>query len=512
MQEGVAFRGDVMRLLRSLIPDLFLVAIATVLAVALRDNFDVSQDQIAALLPYATLTGIFAAIMLPSFGVTHSMWRFTSMRDYLSIVAAAGAIIVGALVAGFVINRLEGIARSLPILQGLLMVSLLVGARIAARVRHASSIRPARSPIPRPTQDTVLVVGLNRLTELYLHCAAELAAERVRIAGILDPGGHVGQSLYGHRVLGAPEQVADMLRDLEIRGVFVNRIVVTLPLNSLAPAARDALRTVEANTTIAIEFLDQKMGFEHPVAGAGERASQAIQPMADEQVFAFSAADAFKKSPYVRVKRALDIVAAFVLLVALSPLMALVGILVAYDVGLPILFWQQRPGLAGRPFRVYKFRTMGAAHDACGRRRPDSRADFGNRACLAPHAARRTPAAVQHPGRPHVVCRTAAAASGRPVRKLCGAVAGAPWPHRLGAGQGRARDLRCRQSRARRLVRQQPVLGARCEDPIGHRADGPVWRAGDPSSDYSGLARPARRRHLFGERVTPKPVLVCSDR
>ena len=128
-----------MRLLRSLIPDLFLVAIATVLAVALRDNFDVSQDRIAALLPYATLTGIFAAIMLPSFGVTHSMWRFTSMRDYLSIVAAAGAIIVGALVAGFVINRLEGIARSLPILQGLLLVSLLVGARIAARVRAAGS-------------------------------------------------------------------------------------------------------------------------------------------------------------------------------------------------------------------------------------------------------------------------------------------------------------------------------------------------------------------------------------
>ena len=38
--------------------------------------------------------------------------------------------------------------------------------------------------------------------------------------------------------------------------------------------------------------------------------------------------------------------------------MAITGVLVALDVGLPVLFWQQRPGLYGKPFRLYKFRTM----------------------------------------------------------------------------------------------------------------------------------------------------------
>ncbi len=40
--------------------------------------------------------------------------------------------------------------------------------------------------------------------------------------------------------------------------------------------------------------------------------------------------------------------------------------------GTPVLFWQQRPGLGGRPFRLYKFRTMRAGHDANGRRLSDA--------------------------------------------------------------------------------------------------------------------------------------------
>jgi lipopolysaccharide/colanic/teichoic acid biosynthesis glycosyltransferase len=45
---------------------------------------------------------------------------------------------------------------------------------------------------------------------------------------------------------------------------------------------------------------------------------------------------------------------------------------VAVRLGFPIVFWQHRPGLAGRSFRLYKFRTMGASHGPDGRRLPDA--------------------------------------------------------------------------------------------------------------------------------------------
>jgi len=61
---------------------------------------------------------------------------------------------------------------------------------------------------------------------------------------------------------------------------------------------------------------------------------------------------------YDAVKRLLDIVASAVLLVVLSPVLALTAILVRIKLGAPVIFSQPRPGKDGRIFTVYKFRSM----------------------------------------------------------------------------------------------------------------------------------------------------------
>jgi lipopolysaccharide/colanic/teichoic acid biosynthesis glycosyltransferase len=62
------------------------------------------------------------------------------------------------------------------------------------------------------------------------------------------------------------------------------------------------------------------------------------------------------------MKRLLDIVASLLLLVLLAPIMAVIALGVLFDVGAPVLFRQVRPGLHGRPFTLFKFRTMRGAH------------------------------------------------------------------------------------------------------------------------------------------------------
>jgi sugar transferase EpsL len=57
-------------------------------------------------------------------------------------------------------------------------------------------------------------------------------------------------------------------------------------------------------------------------------------------------------------KRLFDIIAALIGLSILSPVILLTAILVRIFLGSPILFRQQRPGYKGRPFFIYKFRTM----------------------------------------------------------------------------------------------------------------------------------------------------------
>jgi lipopolysaccharide/colanic/teichoic acid biosynthesis glycosyltransferase len=73
------------------------------------------------------------------------------------------------------------------------------------------------------------------------------------------------------------------------------------------------------------------------------------------------------------VKPVLDRAAALLLLVLLSPCLAVLALLVRSKLGSPVLFRQARPGLHGVPFLMFKFRTMTDERDADGRLLPDVR-------------------------------------------------------------------------------------------------------------------------------------------
>lgn len=72
------------------------------------------------------------------------------------------------------------------------------------------------------------------------------------------------------------------------------------------------------------------------------------------------------------LKRLFDLVAAVAGLVLLSPVMAIVAILVRRKLGSPVLFRQVRPGIHGKPFEMVKFRTMRDAVDSQGNLLPDA--------------------------------------------------------------------------------------------------------------------------------------------
>ena len=58
------------------------------------------------------------------------------------------------------------------------------------------------------------------------------------------------------------------------------------------------------------------------------------------------------------IKRPLDFCLSLGALVILSPVMGVTAILVKTQLGTPVLFVQERPGLNGEIFKMYKFRTM----------------------------------------------------------------------------------------------------------------------------------------------------------
>lgn len=81
----------------------------------------------------------------------------------------------------------------------------------------------------------------------------------------------------------------------------------------------------------------------------------------------------FTKTSLVHLmKRFCDIVGSAAALFFLSPILIGVGFLVRLNLGSPVVFHQLRPGLNGKTFNMFKFRSMANSTDKYGRLMPDS--------------------------------------------------------------------------------------------------------------------------------------------
>ena len=81
------------------------------------------------------------------------------------------------------------------------------------------------------------------------------------------------------------------------------------------------------------------------------------------------------------LKRFFDLCLGLIMIIFLMPLMAVIAVLILLKMGQPVLFRQLRPGLKGKPFYLYKFRTMADAVDEAGNLLPDEQrlTGFGSR-------------------------------------------------------------------------------------------------------------------------------------
>ena len=71
------------------------------------------------------------------------------------------------------------------------------------------------------------------------------------------------------------------------------------------------------------------------------------------------------------VKRPQDILLSLIALIVFSPILLVTAVLVRVKLGSPVIFKQKRPGLDGKIFTLYKFRTMTDAKDKEGKLLPD---------------------------------------------------------------------------------------------------------------------------------------------
>lgn len=350
--------------------DCALVGLAALIAFSLRDQIFIELLSRSGLGLYILATVLFGAIVFSAMRINRSLWRYFSLADALHVTVAMGVVVLLSWSSTFLIDRSELIPRSVPVLHWAIGTFLMCCSRVAARFLARTPTTQTNYLSANPARH-VLVVGSDDLAELYIRCTKRLAKGRVVVAGLLAENTTLeGRSVLGTPVLGRPSQVDAIVNTQSVHGITIDKIVLAQSFASLSAAGRQALRDFEKQTGHELEFFEDRLGFNSHEVHKPVASTPAAQPIASAQ------------GVYPRLKRAMDASIALLLLILFLPLILLVWIATLIDVGSPAFFWQVRPGLSGKPFRVLKFRTMRGAHDALGRRIPDDQRLSGIGAAL----------------------------------------------------------------------------------------------------------------------------------
>jgi lipopolysaccharide/colanic/teichoic acid biosynthesis glycosyltransferase len=332
------------------------------LALYLGEALVLTQQSWSMVALYCALSSGFAIIAFLAFRLQDGITQHFSAHDALDVAEAV--LVAELMTCGFLftLTRLDGIPRSIPLYHGLLLAGGLILARITTRI----SLSEDHGIDYHSRRERVILIGANRLATAFIRLLGAYAPNRQSVVAVLDEkAAMVGRALGGVQVLGSPQELEAIVGEFAIHGIQVDRVIIAGESDLISSAALHDVERVCKKRHIAISFLPRMLGLTQQ--GAAKAPAVALAQPAPEF------ADA--RGLYLRLKRLVDVVGSVALLVLLLPIFLIATALVRFDLGSPVLFWQERTGWRGRPFLIYKYRTLRAPFDdggepAAGDRQP----------------------------------------------------------------------------------------------------------------------------------------------
>lgn len=199
---------------------LVLFALAYAVAYALRFDFAVPAESQRIL--WMTLPVILAikSVVFWSYGLNRGLWRYVSVHDLERIVKAATVSSLFFLAVVFLWTRVHGIPRSVVLLDFVLTVAFLGGARFGVRVlrQRYRPQRPERAPRGRP----VLIVGAGAAGEQTLREVRQNPRLGLETVGLVDDDPRKrGGSVHGVEILGSTEDIPRLVRRRGIEEILI---------------------------------------------------------------------------------------------------------------------------------------------------------------------------------------------------------------------------------------------------------------------------------------------------
>ncbi len=200
-----------------------------------------------------------------------------------------------------------------------------------------------RSPSSQTTSDMLLIVGAD---EFAARVAGALTASRVASCGIM---GHIRLPGQTCAIKNRPVFEVSEVEKLAIGNGFTD-VILALSPERLAdlPGLRAQLAPLCAPMRLVLDV------------GEDVRPGQNLFHLGSLLMLDLQSTPA-ESALYVILKRAFDLAFSTLVLVLAAPVFALIAVLVRVSSPGPVIFTQDRVGLNGKVFRMYKFRTMSVA-------------------------------------------------------------------------------------------------------------------------------------------------------
>lgn len=207
--------------------DLVMAAVSFPLSLYLRLGDDMWTYIRPELLQGGTLLFIaVSAVVFSTMGLYRGIWRYASTDDLWAIARAVTVAVVVFVAILFVMTRLQGLPRSTPAINWLLLIFLLGGPRFVYRVfkdRHLGNLLQSGTPrVP------VLLVGASDAAEMFIRDMNRDVAAPYRVVGMVDTKeNRIGRRIHDVDVLGDLDDIPEVVAKLEKRGRRPQRLIVT---------------------------------------------------------------------------------------------------------------------------------------------------------------------------------------------------------------------------------------------------------------------------------------------
>ncbi|MCB1492404.1 MAG: polysaccharide biosynthesis protein, partial [Rhodobiaceae bacterium] len=196
------------------IHDLVMAAVTFPIAMYLRIGSDAFADMQLLGMMVAVFVPI-CAVVFPLSGINRGSWRYASLDDLIAILRAAAISIVATVLILFVVNRLGGMPRSVPVIAWLTLTALLGGPRVFYRIMRAGSAGQLIGRTPAGNGIPVLLYGYGDEADLYIRSLQHNRRAPYHVVGIVDRREkHRGRVLHGVPVIGTLKDIPRFLESM----------------------------------------------------------------------------------------------------------------------------------------------------------------------------------------------------------------------------------------------------------------------------------------------------------